>query len=202
MDHALLLPGPVRIRRPSRGRNLSLFHVGILQGVDVDGPAQSMVGQPAAARDFPVAKGAGIVSLHGQLILAAILVNQPHGGDGKSLLIELLKDIRNLLRQILVHHQLPRLRPALIVPIGHLYVGQGGQHLSFLLRQGCAQHPFLNLPGHLPPLENRLFLLPRRTGRDSCESYLERPERQSQKFPHFQEPPCFFRNHLEQSIVI
>ena len=103
---------------------LVIAHVGVVEGVDVNGKSPGVIGQLLASVYLSVTEAAGIVVAHLALVVSIVLVGQPHALDGVVLSVKLLEDFQELVGNELVADEFAQVRTLVVIPVEHAEIAE------------------------------------------------------------------------------
>ena len=78
------------------------FHVGIIEGVDVDGHTEGVSRKLIRTINDPIAEARRVVGLHRQFIIGVVVVDGTYTLDGVSLTVEFVEDFAQVVGDSLV----------------------------------------------------------------------------------------------------
>ena len=122
------------------GAVLTVAHVGIIAGVDVDGEATGVIGELLRVGHVAVAEAAGVVVAHLSLVVGIVVVGQPDALDGVVVGVELAEDGNEFVGNELVADELALVRTVVVVPVEHTEVSEIGAGDMGILDVGLALH--------------------------------------------------------------
>ena len=119
---------------------LACIDIGIVEGVDIDGHSQSMLGEFFGTRDGTIAETRGVVVTHGTLITGLVIIDEPDALDGILLAVELTEDVDEILGDGLVAHHLTHMLTPFGIDVRQPQIAEICPRYRTALGIGTTQH--------------------------------------------------------------
>ncbi len=143
--------------RPGGGDPAVAAEHRVQEGVDVDGPAEGMIGEPVRPLDDAVIEGGGVVVRHGGVVGPVVADNGHDARDGEAKRLHEAEEIQHLRLEGLMDDHLAPMIPAVQAQVFHLQQAKAPQHLlrrgrsrHGLVKRHCAVHDHTRRPAFFP----------------------------------------------------
>jgi hypothetical protein len=120
------------------------LHIGVVEGIDVDGEALSVLGELLRAADGPETETAGVVVAHGTLVGGIVVVDETHALNGVAGLVELAEDGDEVGGNGAMADELSAMGTALTVDMGHGEVAEVAERNRARGRIALALHALVH----------------------------------------------------------
>ena len=133
---------------------------GVVEGVDVDSHAESVLGDEACVGYEAEVEGGGVVGAHGTLVVGIPMVDKEHALYGVTGTVELPEDVEHDVGNLLVDDHLADEGAAVDVGMQAAQIAQGGAWRGALRAVGLAVHDAEDGVGEHAGAEERLPAAP------------------------------------------
>ena len=116
-------------------------HIGVIERVDVDRHALSMLGELGGAGNPAVAEAGGVIIAHRPLVVGLVVINQTDALDGIFLTVELAEDVQKVIGNRLVADHLTHMLLLLGIIVRQAQIAEVLAAKGAAFRPGAALHP-------------------------------------------------------------